>query len=109
VDISVKAAEKITGLLEAEEKGCSFRVAIEAGGCSGLQYVFSVEKKRWNAEDHRIHCGEYQLVVDPQSWEYLQAANTVLDYKEDLHSEGFVITNPKAVASCGCGTSFSIE
>lgn len=81
------------------------RVYIEGGGCSGFQYGFTFEGEP--AEDDTVvENGGIKLVVDPLSYQYLMGAE--VDYKEDLQGARFVINNPNAVTTCGCGSSFSV-
>ncbi|MAU53884.1 MAG: iron-sulfur cluster assembly accessory protein [Roseovarius sp.] len=88
----------------AGEKGQALRVAVEGGGCSGFQYDIRLDTP---AEDDLILEGEGQrVVVDSVSLPFL--AGAVIDFTEELIGARFVIDNPNATSSCGCGTSFSI-
>lgn len=107
IEISENAGRQIRKLLEKQGlAGGGLRVGVKAGGCSGLSYVFA-----WEGEprpDDEIYAGphEVRVFVDPRSLRFLEG--TVLDYDTSLLSKGFVFHNPKAKASCGCGTSFSV-
>lgn len=100
------AAIKVSELI-AEEKnpGLKLRVFISGGGCSGFQYGFTFDE---NIEDGdtQVENGGVTLVVDPMSVQYLMGAE--IDYKEGLEGAQFVIRNPNAQSTCGCGSSFSV-
>ena len=100
------AAGKVSELLREEDNpNLKLRVFISGGGCSGFQYGFTFDE---NIEegDTRIDKGGVTLLVDPMSVQYLMGAE--IDYKEDLEGAQFVIRNPNATTTCGCGSSFSI-
>ncbi len=99
------AATKVKSLIEEEENpALKLRVFIQGGGCSGFQYGFSFDEEI-NEEDTVVEKGGVTLLVDPMSFQYL--ANAEIDYKEDLQGAQFVIRNPNATTTCGCGSSFS--
>lgn len=100
------AATKVSELLREEDNpNLKLRVFISGGGCSGFQYGFTFDE---NIEDGdtRIDKGGVTLLVDPMSVQYLMGAE--IDYREDLEGAKFVIRNPNATTTCGCGSSFSI-
>lgn len=99
------AANKVRDLI-AEEKNdkLKLRVFISGGGCSGFQYGFTFDESIQEG-DTRIEKNGVVLLVDPTSLQYLTGAE--IDYKEDLEGAQFVIRNPNAVTTCGCGSSFS--
>lgn len=101
-----QAAEKVRQLIQEEQNdNLKLRVHIEGGGCSGFRYVFSFDED--SAEDeHIIEKLGVQLVIDPMSYPYLTGAE--IDYKADIQGEQFVIRNPNAKTTCGCGSSFEI-
>lgn len=103
-ELSERAAKRILVLLAAEAAGAAMRVGVDGGGCSGLQYTYSVEPAP-TAEDVTIERDGARLVVDPLSLPYLAGAR--IDYVEDLMGQSFRIENPNATSSCGCGSSFS--
>ena len=82
-----------------------FRVAVDGGGCSGFQYDFRLEGTR-DAEDLVLEKDGVAVVIDPVSLPFL--AGATIDFSEELIGSRFVIDNPNATASCGCGTSFSV-
>jgi len=88
----------------AAERGQALRVAVEGGGCSGFQYEIALDEP---AQDDLILEGQGQkVVVDTVSLPFL--SNAVIDFTEELIGARFVIDNPNAASSCGCGTSFSM-
>jgi iron-sulfur cluster insertion protein len=99
------AARKVGALISAEDNPkLMLRVYVQGGGCSGLQYGFEFDE---NLQDGDI-CVENQgvrLLVDPMSVQYLMGAE--IDYREGLEGAQFVIRNPNATTTCGCGSSFT--
>jgi len=83
----------------------ALRVFIQGGGCSGFQYSFDLEENV-ESDDFVVDNEGVRLVVDPMSFQYLMGAE--IDYKEDLMGAQFVVTNPNASTTCGCGMSFSV-
>ncbi len=81
------------------------RVFIAGGGCSGFQYGFTFDEKKEDGDSCVINQG-VTLLVDPMSVQYLMGAE--IDYKEDLQGAQFVIRNPNATTTCGCGSSFTV-
>lgn len=99
------AAKKVKGLIEEEQNpNLKLRVFIQGGGCSGFQYGFSFDEEI-HEEDTVIEKEGVTLLVDAMSFQYL--INAEIDYKEDLQGAQFVIRNPNATTTCGCGSSFS--
>lgn len=100
------AARKVRRLLEEEENDkLKLRVYITGGGCAGFSYGFTFDENA--AEDDTVvERDGVQLVVDPMSFQYLMGAE--VDYQEGLQGSRFVINNPNAATTCGCGSSFSI-
>lgn len=103
---SDSAARKVRELLDEENNpNLKLRVFVTGGGCSGFQYGFTFDEAD-DAEDSRVEKGGVTLVVDPMSIQYLQGAE--IDYKDDVEGAQFVIRNPNASTTCGCGNSFSV-
>lgn len=105
------AAKKVWELIEEEGNfELKLRVYVTGGGCSGLQYGFAFEEAV-NDEDtvitRKLANGSVSVLVDPLSYQYLVGAE--IDYKEDIEGEQFIIRNPNASTTCGCGSSFSTE
>jgi iron-sulfur cluster insertion protein len=86
-----------------DSQGKPLRIFIQGGGCSGFQYGFTFDEKR--EDDNVIETGGIQVVVDPQSAQYLKDAK--VDYVEDFRGAGFSVENPNATGGCGCGKSFN--
>ena len=81
------------------------RVFVQGGGCAGFQYGFTFDETQ-NEDDAVMEKGGVKLLIDSMSYQYLVGAK--IDYKEGLSGEQFVIDNPNAVTTCGCGSSFSV-
>ncbi len=99
------AANKVKNLIEEEKNDeLKLRVFVSGGGCSGFQYGFTFDENVQDG-DTKIEKNGVMLLVDPMSFQYLSGAE--IDYKEDLEGSQFVIKNPNATTTCGCGSSFS--
>ena len=99
------AADKVKNLIEEEKNdSLKLRVFVSGGGCSGFQYGFTFDEN-FQDGDTRVEKNGVTLLVDPMSFQYLTGAE--IDYKEDLEGSQFVIKNPNATTTCGCGSSFS--
>ena len=100
------AADKVKSLVEEEgNPELKLRVYVTGGGCSGFQYGFTFDESQ--AEDDTVIANKgVQLLVDPMSYQYLVGAT--VDYTEGLKGAQFVINNPNASTTCGCGSSLSI-
>ncbi|MDH3266370.1 MAG: iron-sulfur cluster insertion protein ErpA [Gammaproteobacteria bacterium] len=99
------AANKVGELIEEENNPeLMLRVFISGGGCSGFQYGFTFDEKVEEGDSEVVNQG-VKLVIDPMSVQYLMGAE--IDYKEDLQGAQFIIRNPNATTTCGCGSSFS--
>ncbi len=107
IQITDGAINKILSLADSEEdtNNLNLRVYVTGGGCSGFQYGFSFDKVI-DEEDTCITKDGANLVIDSLSLQYLEGST--VDYTEDLMGSKFVITNPNATTTCGCGESFSI-
>ncbi len=100
------AAGKVKDLLIDEgNANLKLRVFVQGGGCSGFQYGFTFDEDVAD-DDTALEKNGVQLLVDPMSFQYLIGAE--IDYKEDLEGAQFVIRNPNATTTCGCGSSFSV-
>lgn len=100
------AATKVGQLIEAEgNPSLNLRVYIQGGGCSGFQYGFTFDEEVQDGDTEIVRLG-VRLLVDPLSVQYLTGAE--IDYKEDLSGAQFIIRNPNATTTCGCGSSFSV-
>jgi iron-sulfur cluster insertion protein len=100
------AARKVQELiLEERNPDLMLRVYISGGGCSGFQYGFSFDEDRAD-DDFAVDNDGVTLLVDPLSFQYLMGSE--VDYSENLQGAQFVIRNPNAATTCGCGSSFSV-
>jgi len=105
IEITANATTKIADILAEENNPKSkIRVFVQGGGCSGMQYGFTIDDEQ-NEDDFIIPAGSLNLLVDSMSMQYL--TNASIDYVEDLNGSQFKISNPNAVTTCGCGSSFS--
>ena len=102
---STAAAAKVKTLIEEEgNDNLKLRVFVTGGGCSGFQYGFTFDEQV-NDGDTEVTTDGVTLLIDPMSYQYMVGAE--IDYKEDLEGAQFVIRNPNATTTCGCGSSFS--
>jgi len=100
------AANKVKQLIEEEGNAdLKLRVFVSGGGCSGFQYGFTFDEVT-NEDDTVMSKNGVQLLIDPMSFQYLVGAE--IDYTEGLEGSQFVIKNPNATTTCGCGSSFSV-
>lgn len=99
------AVEKVKSLIEEEgNSDLKLRVFVTGGGCSGFQYGFTFDEVV-NEDDTTVVKDGVTLLIDPMSYQYLVGAE--IDYQESLEGAQFVIRNPNATTTCGCGSSFS--
>lgn len=106
INLSARAVQKVRDLVEEEQNpGLKLRVYITGGGCSGFQYGFTFEDAAAD-DDTVIEREGVAVLVDPMSFQYLVGSE--VDYTEGLEGSRFVINNPNATTTCGCGASFSI-
>jgi iron-sulfur cluster assembly accessory protein len=105
VTVTERAARRIGEILGQEPAGTMLRVSVEGGGCSGFQYKFDTERER-TKDDVVIEKSGATVLIDPISLNYM--AGSEIDFVDDLIGSSFKVNNPKATASCGCGTSFAL-
>ncbi len=106
INLSARAVQKVRELVaEEENQALKLRVYITGGGCSGFQYGFSFEEAAAE-DDTGIEKDGVTVLVDPMSFQYLVGSE--VDYTEGLEGSRFVVNNPNAATTCGCGSSFSI-
>jgi iron-sulfur cluster insertion protein len=99
------AAAKVKSLIEEEgNDALKLRVFVQGGGCSGFQYGFTFDEEV-NDDDTSLIKNGVTLLIDAMSYQYLVGAE--IDYKDDINGSQFVIKNPNATSTCGCGSSFS--
>jgi iron-sulfur cluster insertion protein len=106
ITITESAKIKILDLLAEEgNPDLSLRTFVQGGGCSGMSYGFTFDEVT-NEDDFEVPLGKFKVLVDSTSMQYLQGSS--IDYKEDLQGSQFVISNPNAQTTCGCGSSFTV-
>jgi iron-sulfur cluster insertion protein len=102
---TANAANKVKQLIDEEGNAeLKLRVFVTGGGCSGFQYGFTFDETT-NEDDTAMQRGGVTLLIDPMSLQYLMGAE--IDYQENVEGAQFVIKNPNATSTCGCGSSFS--
>ena len=106
ITISESAKIKIKDLLlEENNPKLALRTFVQGGGCSGFSYGFTFDEEI-NEDDFEFPLDEFKVLVDSMSMQYLTGAE--IDYKEELSGSSFVINNPNATSTCGCGSSFGV-
>ncbi|MDA1339688.1 MAG: iron-sulfur cluster insertion protein ErpA [Proteobacteria bacterium] len=105
VNFTDNAVNKVKALIEEEgTPNLKLRVFVSGGGCSGFQYGFTFEESV-NDDDTQVTKDTVTLLIDPMSLQYLTGAE--IDYQDNVQGSQFVIQNPQATSTCGCGSSFS--
>ena len=105
ITVSQSATAKIQDILAEENNpALKLRVFVQGGGCSGMQYGFTLDDVQ-NEDDWDLDVDGVRILVDSMSGGYLQGAE--IDYKDDVMGASFTIKNPNAQTTCGCGSSFS--
>lgn len=111
VNLTEKAAAKVWELIQEEGNlDLKLRAYVTGGGCSGFQYGFTFDEALQEDDTvikRSVKGGEVTLLIDALSFQYLAGAE--IDYKEDIEGEQFIIRNPNAKTTCGCGSSFSTD
>ena len=106
LEFSDSAVAKLKSLQQEEDNDAlMLRVSVYGGGCSGFQYTFSLDEEA-RADDRSVEKDGATLLIDQKSYQYL--AGSEVDYVEGLEGAMFVVNNPNATSTCGCGASFSI-
>ncbi|MCG6872823.1 MAG: iron-sulfur cluster insertion protein ErpA [Gammaproteobacteria bacterium] len=108
LQVTERAAERVRQLItEGETPSASLRVYITGGGCSGFQYGFKLDDQdAIQDDDLSVEVEDITVVVDPMSFQYLMGSE--IDFLDDLQGARFIIRNPNASTTCGCGSSFSV-
>jgi len=101
IEFTEEANNQIKKITSEQEKDCYFRISVQGGGCSGFKYNFSLDKKI--EKDDIIF---NKTIIDFNSLEIINGS--VVDYQKEMIGSSFVIKNPQAASSCGCGLSFSV-
>jgi len=106
IDFTERAAERVGELMQNDDRDAlNLRVYVEGGGCSGFRYGFQLDDAV-NEDDFSVVQSEITMLVDSLSYQYLLGAT--VDYVDDLMGARFVVSNPNANSTCGCGASFSV-
>lgn len=105
ITVSDRAAKRIGEIIASEPENTMLRVSVEGGGCSGFQYKFDLTTTR-EPDDLAIEKGGVTVLIDSVSQMYMEGSE--IDFADELIGAAFKVNNPNAIASCGCGTSFSI-
>ena len=106
IQFSSRAAAKVADLIQEEGiPALNLRVFVTGGGCSGFSYGFTFDESV-EADDSVVEQDGIKMIIDSMSYPYLVGSE--VDYKEDLQGSQFVVTNPNATNTCGCGNSFTI-
>lgn len=106
ITLTESALAKITDILAEENNpAVKLRTFVQGGGCSGFSYGFTLDEEQ-NEDDFVIENSGATVLVDSMSMQYLQGAT--IDYKEEIMGSNFVINNPNATTTCGCGSSFAV-
>jgi len=106
LEFTESAARKLQSIIEEEgNPDLKLRVSVYGGGCSGFQYTFSLDEEI-KESDRTVETDGVTLVIDNMSYQYL--AGSEVDFSEGLEGAMFVVNNPNATSTCGCGASFSI-
>ena len=104
--LELGAVAKLRELIAEEANpAIKLRVFVQGGGCSGFSYGFTFDEVQ-NEDDFDFNYEEVRVVVDAMSMQYLQGST--IDFREDVMGSSFVINNPAAASTCGCGSSFSV-
>ena len=106
VRVSEAALDRIAAILKNEPGSDALRISVEGGGCSGFSYRYDLVSDDRQADDFVVEQNGAVILIDPVSVQYMEGSE--VDFVDNLMGQSFQIKNPNAVASCGCGTSFSI-
>lgn len=99
------ALKRVASILEKDGQNTALRISVEGGGCSGFSYQFDLVNEQ-NDDDIVLEGHNGKILIDEMSLIYM--GGSVIDFVDDLMGQSFQVKNPNAVASCGCGTSFSV-
>ena len=106
ITLTESVVSKLRELIAEEgNPAIKLRVFVQGGGCSGFSYGFTFDQEQ-NEDDFDFNYEEVHVIVDAMSMQYLQGST--IDFREDVMGSSFVINNPVAVSTCGCGSSFSV-
>ena len=106
ITLTESCVDKVADLLAEENNpDLKLRCFVQGGGCSGFQYGFTFDEEK-NDDDFEVTRKNVTVLIDSMSYQYL--VGSTIDYKEDITGSQFVIQNPNAQSTCGCGSSFSV-
>ena len=105
IALTERAARRISEIMAREPEGSMLRISVNGGGCSGFAYAFDVDRTRQD-DDIVVERDGATVLIDQVSLPFLEGST--IDFVDDLIGQSFKIDNPRATASCGCGTSFSV-
>jgi len=105
ITVTESATNKVAELMQEEQTTQALRIFVQGGGCSGFQYGFAWDTDV-NEDDFVVEQKDVKFIVDAMSMQYLSGAT--IDYKETFEGNNFVIQNPNAETTCGCGSSFGV-
>jgi len=105
ITITENAKIKIVEILQEETSSAKLRMYVQGGGCSGFQYGFTIDDQI-NEDDFQLETDNIPVIVDSMSLSYV--SGSIIDYRDDLDGERFIIQNPNASTTCGCGSSFGV-
>lgn len=106
IDLTPEAVAKVKDFIKKNPAAGAkiFRIGVEGGGCSGLQYGFTFDDKK--DDDNVVACEDIEVLIDNPTLAYIKGA--VVDYVEDMRGSGFIVKNPQSKGECGCGVSFTV-
>lgn len=105
ITVTENALNKLKEVLLDGDTLSKLRIYVTGGGCTGMQYGFSIETES-NEDDTSVNCGGVEILIDSVSSQYLEGSE--VDYSSNLTSSSFSVKNPNATAKCGCGSSFAV-
>lgn len=106
VTITDAALQRVARIIATDGENDALRISVEGGGCSGFSYKYELVSKDRKQDDFVVERHGATVLIDPVSIQYMK--DSEVDFVDDLMGQSFQIRNPNAVASCGCGTSFSV-
>lgn len=106
ITVTDSALRRIAKILSSERDRDALRISVEGGGCSGFSYKYDLVANDRTEDDFVVESEGARVLIDSMSLQYM--AGSQVDFVDDLMGQSFQIRNPNAVASCGCGTSFSV-
>ncbi len=106
ITVTDSALKQIAKIIAKEPKGTVLRISVTGGGCSGFSYEYNLVQEKPNEDDLILGNEKARILIDSLSLQFMQGSK--IDFIDELAGQSFQIDNPNAVASCGCGSSFSL-